>query len=285
MIPPVRVLPDQAETAPAAAAGERGLLSRSFDAFRAAMALLTRLPVPRAGAGAGAVAGAGAFAFVGTLLGTAAFVPLVVLGGAMPAVAAILAVAMLAILSGGLHLDGLADTFDALVAVGPDASERARRDPAVGAAGATALIVVVGLDVAALAGLAANDGAVFAGLVCVVAGSVSRLVPVLLARLTRTAAAKDGLGAWFVGQTRTRDVAAVIGTGLLVALLCGAIIGRVELAIGGAIGGVVSLGVGLWLVRLRGWLDGDLLGASVEIAFATTVLATAVLASWPQARI
>jgi adenosylcobinamide-GDP ribazoletransferase len=250
------------------------------------MAMMTRLPIAGAGAGArvGAVAGAGAgaFAIVGALLGIAAFLPLVALGGAMPTAAAILAVAMFAILSGGLHLDGLADTFDALVAVGPDASERARRDPAIGVAGATALIVVLGLDVAALAGLAGAHGAVFAGLACVVAGSVSRLVPVVLGRLARSAAARDGLGAWFVGQTRSRDVALVIGTGLFVALLGAAVIGRVELAIGGAIGGVVSIGVGLWLVRLRGSLDGDLLGASVEIAFAMTVLVTAVLASWPQ---
>jgi len=276
MIQPVRVLDDPAETATAVAAGDRGLRRRPFDAFRAAMAMLTRLPVPGAPV---AGAGAGAFAIVGALIGMAALLPLVALGGAMATVAAILAVAMFALLSGGLHLDGLADTFDALVAVGPDASERARRDPAIGVAGATALIVVLGLDVAALAGLAADHGAVFGGLAGVVAGSVSRLVPVVLASLARSAAAPGGLGAWFAGQTRTRDVAVVIGTGLLVALLGAAVIWRVELAIGGAIGGLVSLGAGLWLVRLRGRLDGDLLGASVEIAFATTVLATAILAS------
>lgn len=280
MIRPVRVA-DEGQREPAAyvAAGSRAILGRPFDELRAAMMMLTRLPLrgpPVAGTGVRA------FALVGGLLGLATFLPLMALGAPMPTVSAILAVALLAILSGGLHLDGLADTFDALVAVGPDAAERARRDPAVGAAGATALIVVLGLDVAALADLLAHRGAVFAGLACVVAGSVSRLVPAVLARMARSAAEQDGLGAWFVGRTNSRDVAVVIATGLLVTLLSAAAIGRIELAIGGVAGGFGAVGVGVWLVRLRGRLDGDLFGASVEMAFALTLVATAVLAAWPQ---
>jgi adenosylcobinamide-GDP ribazoletransferase len=245
--------------------------------LRAAVGMLTRVPLPGPPA---AGTGAPAFAIVGALLGLTALMPLVVLGTAVPVAAAILAIAVVAILSGGLHLDGLADTFDALVAVGPEAAERARRDPAVGAAGATALILVLGLDVAALASLLASRGPVFGGLACVVAASVSRLVPVVLARLARSAAADAGLGAWFVRRTRRGDVAVAVTTGLALLAAVSIAVGSWSLAIGGVAGGAASVGLGLSLVRLRRTIDGDLLGASVELAFASTVVAIAALAAW-----
>ena len=64
---------------------------------------------------------------------------------------------LLAAVSGGLHLDGLADTADALVAPDAYAAERAREDPSVGPGGAVALLVVLGAEVAALA---SRDGVV-----------------------------------------------------------------------------------------------------------------------------
>lgn len=280
MTQPVRVTDDRDDATATVAGLPGGAAGGPIGELRAATAVLTCLPIPGA-----PVAGTGvrAFALVGALLGLVTFLPLVGLGAAMPTVSAILALAMLALLSGGLHLDGLADTFDALVAVGPDASERARRDPAVGAAGATALVLVLGLDAAVLTDLVAKQGALVAGVACVTAGSVSRLVPAVLARLARSAAADDGLGAWFVRRTSSRDVAIVVVTGLIVAFASAVAIGRWELAAGGVIGGVVALGVGLGLVRLRGTLDGDQFGASVEIAFAVTLLVTAILAGWPGA--
>jgi adenosylcobinamide-GDP ribazoletransferase len=285
MTRPLRVADAPATDAPAADARAPGAttdakptgLPGPIDELRAAVGMLTRLSMPGPPV---AGTGARAFAIVGALLGLTALVPLVVLGTAMPVAAAILAIALVAILSGGLHLDGLADTFDALVAVGPDAAERARRDPAVGAAGATALILVLGLDVAALASLLASRGPLFAGLACVVAASVSRLVPVVLARLARSAAADEGLGAWFVRRTRRGDVAVAVTTGLALLAAVSIAVGGWSLAIGGVAGGVASVGLGLWLVRLRGTIDGDLLGASVELAFASTVVALAAVAAW-----
>ena len=77
----------------------------------AAIALLTRVPVRTDGH---APAGAAAFGLVGAVLGLAARSAL--LAGAAPLPGAVLALAVLAIASGALHLDGLADTADALVA-------------------------------------------------------------------------------------------------------------------------------------------------------------------------
>ena len=98
---------------------------------------------PGPGHGSPARGTGGRVRLVGALIGAArcSMPCCLAVGDLVPTVAAILAMAMLAVLSGGLHLDGLADTFDALVAAGPDAAERARKDPAVGAAGATTLIL------------------------------------------------------------------------------------------------------------------------------------------------
>lgn len=257
-----------------------GAVARPVGELRAALTMLTRLPV--AGE-AGVGSGARAFAIVGALVGLAGLGPLVGLGTPVPPAAAILAVAAMAILSGGLHLDGLADTVDALVAVGPDAAERARKDPAVGAGGAAALILVLGLEVATLTLLVTGSGPLVAGVTCVVAGSASRIVPVVLVRLAGARASAGGLGAWFAGRTTTADAQIAVATGLLIAIGGGLALGSPALLVGGLVGGIGGVGLGLGLVRARNQLDGDLLGASVELTFAATVLATAVVSGWPSA--
>lgn len=257
-----------------------GAVARPVGELRAALMMLTRLPV----AGQADVGGgARAFAIVGALVGLAGLVPLVGLGTLVPPAAAILAVAAMAIVSGGLHLDGLADTVDALVAVGPEAAERARKDPAIGAGGAVALILVLGLEVATLTLLVMGSGPLVAGFSCVVAGGASRIVPVVLVRLAGARASAGGFGAWFAGRTTTADAAIAVATGLLIAIGGGLAIGAPALLGGGLLGGIGGVGLGLGLVRARNQLDGDLLGASVELTFAATVLAIAVLARWPSA--
>jgi adenosylcobinamide-GDP ribazoletransferase len=263
-------------TRPLEAVAERvhppGRSAGPVEVFRAALGVLTRVPV---GAPAEAT-GAAAFAIVGVGLGAVAAVPLITLGPFMPVVAAILAVAVLAIVSGGLHLDGLADTSDALVAIGPDAAERARRDPAVGVAGAVALIVVLGLDAAVLAGPLLETGPIVAAAACMVAGAVSRSMPPILAWLARSHARDDGLGGWFTRTIRRQDLRLVLATVILAAAAASLLTARVEPALGGAVGLVASVAIGRWLVRLRRQLDGDLFGASIELGFAVTLVAIAV---------
>ena len=71
-----------------------------------------------------------------------------------PAVRDVLLVAMLAALTGGLHLDGLVDTFDGLFAKG-DRERRLEvmRDPRAGAFGVVAVVLVLALKLAALGSL------------------------------------------------------------------------------------------------------------------------------------
>lgn len=246
--------------------------------LRAALAVLTRIPVTDAGTGTGAAA----FGLVGGLIGAAGAIPLLAMGALVPTVAAILAIATMAALSGAIHLDGLADTADALVAVGPDAAERARKDPAVGAAGAVTLIIVIALDVAALTAIVAGAGSVVAALACVVAAAVSRSVPPFVGRLARRSVAASGLAAWFAARVTTQDVAIGLATSVALALAAALATGRVELAIAGIAGAAFGIGSSIGLARVRNGVDGDLLGAGVELAQAGCLVVAAVLVSWPR---
>ena len=128
--------------------------SAATDAGRAAVALLTRVPV---GAPKAATTGAAAFPFVGAILGAVGALPLLLLPARDGPIAAIAVLAIVVVLTGALHIDGLADRADALAALDPAGAERARADALIGAAGATAVILVLGLDAACLALLAGSD--------------------------------------------------------------------------------------------------------------------------------
>jgi adenosylcobinamide-GDP ribazoletransferase len=240
---------------------------------RAAVGVLTRLPV-------GAVVddpGAAAFAVVGAAIGLMAALPMLLLGLAgEPVLGAIAAVATVAAVSGGLHLDGLADTADALLAPDHVAAERARKDPAVGPGGAVAILLVLGAQVAALASVAASAGPSLAAATLVVAASASRWLPVVSVVLLRRQVANDGLGAWF--SARVSGVDAVVG-GVVVALavvIAGAVAGWA--AVAAALIGVGAGIVGAALIaRARGRLDGDGLGAVVEIAMTAALVGLAVV--------
>lgn len=251
--------------------GVRGVVAQ----VRAALALLTRI---RAGVADADDPGAAAFAFVGGVIGSIAAVPLVLLALAgEPVLGAIGAVGMLAALSGGLHLDGLADTADALIAPDAVSAERARHDPAVGPGGVATLLLVLGGQVAAVASLAASSGPLVAGSILVVGGAVSRWLPVLATAVLRRRVARDGLGAWFGAHVSARDAVAGGVTIALIVAVGAALVGWTIVV--AALGGVaLGLAGSALLAAARGRLDGDGLGASVEIAMTATVAVVAVVA-------
>jgi adenosylcobinamide-GDP ribazoletransferase len=252
-----------------------GSLARAAAAARAALALLTRLPVRATDANA---SGAVAFPLVGALVGLCGAVPLGLLAGE-PMLASLLAIAATTILTGALHLDGLADTADALLAPNPVQAERARKDPAVGSGGVVALILVIGIEAVALAGIVTSAGAPVAVAAFVVAAVVARTLPVVAVTLTPRRVDPAGFGGWFATRVRPADavmavvIAAVLGTGFAV------LAGSAAVVIGGCIGTAAGLGCAAFIVHGRGQLDGDGLGAIVELAVAATLSATAIAAT------
>jgi adenosylcobinamide-GDP ribazoletransferase len=225
---------------------------------RAALSLLTVVPAgdltgitaedvgrgtvwfPLIGAGVGAAAALAAWA--------AAFV-------LPPLVAGLAAVGVAAVLTGALHLDGLADTAD-----GYGGRTRARaleimRDHSVGSYGVVALALDVGLRAAAVAALV---GRPHGPLWLVAAGALSRSTAVALGVLLPNARA-DGLGRVLEGAGRAR-VAVAAAAGVAIAGLAA---GWPGLAAAAAVAALAALW-GWHCVRRLGGATGDTLGAASE---------------------
>ena len=157
-----------------------------LDDLRASLAFLTIIPGSALGEAAGAKPdfkrGAQVFPIVGALIGLAggAVLVLAVALDVPPAVSAALAVTAIVLLTGALHEDGLADTADGFG--GGATSERKLEimdDSAVGAYGATALVLALLLRVVTLAALVPSGG-VRAAAVLLAAEAASRAAMVRL---------------------------------------------------------------------------------------------------------
>jgi adenosylcobinamide-GDP ribazoletransferase len=266
-------------------AGAGGLLGTTRRETAAALRLLTRFPLPShdpADASATAASGAIAFPLVGAVVGLIGTAPLVLVGWLQP-LSSLLAMAVIAVVTGALHLDGLADTTDALLAPDRERAERARKDPAVGPGGAVALVLVVAIEASALAAVATAAGAASAAGALLIAAIVSRTVAVVTTALERSRAAPDGFGAWFAARVRP---GVALGAAIIAGLIGAAIavlLGTVGIGIGGVVGAVVGMAIGVVIVRWRRQLDGDALGAVVELTVAAVLVATAIVVTAPVA--
>lgn len=117
-----------------------------------------------------------------------------------PLVAAGIALAVDAALTGLLHLDGLSDAADGLIApMDRDRRLTVMRDPSVGAFGAVTLIVVLLLRFSAFASVPAAPLAV-AGIWC-----LARTAMALVALTIPYARADGGLASAFLGDGASRD--------------------------------------------------------------------------------
>ena len=244
---------------------------------RSAVALLTRFPVATADTDA---PGAAAFGLVGALVGLAGAIPLAALAGPghEPWLGALAAVAVMAVVTGALHLDGLADTADALVARDPVAAERARKDPTLGVGGVLAVVLVLAGQVAALVSLVNDAGAGVGALVLVGVATTSRIVPATAAviAIRRRRDEDPTLGSWFTERLTAGDVAVAIGSSVaLVALLTTA--GGLVIGIASIAAGVLGLGNAAAIIALRRGLDGDGMGAIVELAVVAGLATAAVV--------
>jgi adenosylcobinamide-GDP ribazoletransferase len=216
---------------------------------------------------------------LGLLAGTVVFGSRLL--GAPHLLAAALGIATLALLTRGLHLDGLADLVDGLSSSrDPEGTRAVMKAPDTGPLGVTALVLVLLVQTTALTSAIDQHR-----------GTASLVVAVLTGRLaitlacTRTpAATAEGLGALVAGTVRP----AVARASVVVALVAAAALlawdpDAVHTPLLRALLGVAAMGVALLVARLLrrhaarrvGGLTGDVLGALAEIS---TTVALVVLA-------
>ena len=245
----------------------RDIAARLLPDLWSAFALLSRLPVPEhrpTGA-----ASAWTWPLVGAALGALGAVTgaLALALGLTPGVAAVLVLATGAMLTGGLHEDGLSDTADGLFG----GWTRARRleimkDPRVGSYGVLALMLVTLARWSALAAILA-EGSPWA---LIAVGALSRAPMAAI-----MAALPNARGSGLAHATgRPTSGIALIGAALAVAITT-LLVGWAALPMLLAVGLVT-----LWLARLArvriGGQTGDILGAAQQLAEAA---ALAVLAA------
>ena len=223
---------------------------------------------------------------VGLLLGAAAAVVLLVTDrplGAGPLTAAALAVASLALLSRGLHLDGLADLADGLGSgqPAPIALDIMRRSD-IGPFGIVTLILALLIQVAALSHAeASGPGRGAAALITAVV--TGRLALTWACRRGVPAARPDGLGALVAGTVRL-----AIPVGFTLATIAAAVAAVVvsTMVTGEPLGWTLPLAVVAGLAaafvlqrqsaRRLGGITGDVLGALAEVATTVTLVVAAM---------
>lgn len=219
---------------------------------------------------------------VGVVLGTAAWA--VAYGVAdladAPMLGAVAGVSALALLTRGLHLDGLADVADGLGSRRPPAEARAimkRSD--IGPFGVIAIVLFVLLQVAALEPvLAASTTA--SAVTVIGAAMISRAAIVCSCRRGVGAAASDGFGGQVAG-TVPRIAALTFLTASVAAVSWAAWISGADSALPVAASAVVAFGAAeLWRRHCShrfGGITGDVLGSVEQLTFTTFLVSVALL--------
>ena len=239
------------------------MLAREWTLLRLACQMLTRLPA------AGGVdyappldaASVRYYPLVGVLVGLA--------GGAVfaaghavfgAALAAILAIAAMAAVTGGLHEDGLADTADGIC--GASTAERAleiMRDSRIGAYGVLALILVIAAKIVALAALPLWTGFV----ILIAAHGLSRWSIVLVIATARYVRASGTASP--VAGTVSPASHLVAGATALACLALVAVVATPAAALGVIAGLVLGhLAIRAAFQRKLGGYTGDCLGATQQ---------------------
>ena len=239
-------------------------LRRELGGPRTAFGLLTVLPVRARTEADGIGHAATWFPLVGAVVGVAAGGVRLGLDRSLgPTLSAVLAVITLAILTGGLHQDGLADVADALgVRGGRGRRLEVMRESTIGTFGVLALVLWALALTAAVAALPRDQ--ILKTLV--VAGALSRWSAVVSA--FELAPARDqGLGAAFDPKWPALLAASALALATL-ALEPGLVVAALGVAL------VTTVGTSLLFGRVLGGRTGDTLGATIlitEVAVCTTL--------------
>ncbi len=176
-------------------------------------------------------------------------------------------------LTGALHLDGWADYCDAMfVHATPEKRLQIMADPRLGSFGATGLVVLLLLKLAALQGVMQLLARRPEWFVLLIATPVVARAVIVWVCWSFPLAKPDGMAAHFQRGLTRRDLLMALGTALLAAA-CGGWRGLACLAVAVLTATLISRVA----VRQIGGITGDVLGATVE-AVETSVLVACCLA-------
>lgn len=227
-----------------------------------AFTFLTRLPLPPVKEYGAADFGASFayFPLVGAAIGglAAAAAYGLMAAGVDPRIAAFATLLLLTLITGALHLDGLADSADGLLSgKGPQRALEIMKEPAAGPFGYTAIFLVLIGKFTAL-WLLCEQGRFAAIAVALAFSRWSMIVAAYRARYPRA----TGTGVAFVGTfTATTLFAATITL-----LACGFAFEPKKLALFAAVAAGSALALRKFAEKRIGGVTGDILGAVNEIA-------------------
>jgi adenosylcobinamide-GDP ribazoletransferase len=227
--------------------------------LRLALSFLTTLPVRAPDMPPGSLGRAAPwFPVVGVLLGALLTAAWWGLGWVFsPVLGAVLLVASWAALTGGLHLDGLADCGDGLLAaVPPERRLEIMKDPRLGTFGGLSLLLFLLLKVFAVAELPGGAGGACALLL---APALARWLLIIVAR--QPSARPGGLGAAFSQGLTPASLAVAAVVPAVVAVLGG------WRALAAVLAALLVILVIIRVARARlGGITGDVLGLAVELS-------------------
>ncbi len=244
--------------------------------FFLALSLLTRFPTPLIDDVSDQDSGRSAlfYPLIGVLIGFVLVLPLLFLPHPSPLTPAILVVIWV-VVTGGLHLDGLADSADAWLggfSKGVPDKEKTQailKDSSLGMAGVVSIVCVLLLKYAAIASLL--QGAEFSVgevLIILMAPLIGRSMILLLFQSTDYQRA-NGLASTIVANLPANTAGVII----LLCLILGFLV---------SVGGMIFVLLGFWLLRhlmikRLGGFTGDTVGASVEISEMLWLVGAALL--------
>ena len=231
----------------------------------AATTFLTRIPLGRVVSVDGdSVARAAPFyPLVGGAVGALGGAVVDVTSGPLPAIAAAtLGLGVVALVTGAMHLDALADTADALGGMTRERRLEIMRDHGVGAFGAAAVVLVLLFEASVLAD-ADHAWSAFAA-----AAACARWAPLPLA-VALPYVRSEGQGAALVGSTSVLRALLALAAACIVAVGLRGVDGLAVVVAATA----TAIVLGVFFRRWVGGVTGDTLGATTELAQAAGLAA------------